>query len=140
MDKFTEKVNHRLSAPSSTISPPDKSNLPHNIICQEDESDEFMQEYNQVINSTNLPHTEEITDESGLGGDKYIGMKIVLPRGEDGALEYTIVKKRKFDTEDKPIGKPNSNIALDSRQYEVEFLNGKFELFTSNTIAENLLL
>jgi len=96
MEKFTKKVNCRLNTPSSAISPPDKSYLPHNIICLEDENDEFMQEYNRVINSTDLPDTKEAIDESGSEGDKYIGMEIRLSRGEDGDLEYATVKRRKL--------------------------------------------
>ena len=98
-----------------------------------------MQEYNRVINSIDLPDTEDITDESGSGGDKYISMEIGLPRGEDGALEHVTVKRRKVDAKGKPISKLSSNIVLESRQYEVKFLNGEFEVFTANTIAENLL-
>jgi hypothetical protein len=41
--------------------------------------------------------------------------------------------------EGRPIGRPSTNPLLDSRQYEVEFMDGEIEILTANIIAENLL-
>ena len=67
-------------------------------------------------------------------------MEIGLPRGSDGALEQATIKKRSLDSEGESIGKPNKYKILDSREYEVEFVNSDTEHFTANTIAENLLV
>ena len=66
-------------------------------------------------------------------------MKIGLPHGPDGTLEFATVKKRAVDIEGKHIGKPHSQKLLDSREYIVQLLNGDTEIFTANTIAENSL-
>ena len=42
-------------------------------------------------------------------------MEIGLPRGENGALEDVIKKKRKVNSEGQLIDKHNTNIILDSR-------------------------
>ena len=138
MHAFNEKVNHRLDTVSADITPP--SNASNTILGLNDESDEFLQEYNRVINSTDLPEIDSAPpSQLGLGGDEYLNMEIGLPRGHDGNLELATVKRRVVDIEGNPIGKPNKHKMLDSREYEVEFINGEIENFTANIIAENLL-
>ena len=66
-------------------------------------------------------------------------MEIGLPRGDDNQLMHAIVKKRKIDENGKSIGAANNNPILDTRLYEVEFIDGTIEAITANTIAENLL-
>ena len=48
-------------------------------------------------------------------------------------------EKRAVDKDGKPIGRPSNNPLLDSRQYEIEYLDGTTEVLTANIIAENLL-
>ena len=43
-----------------------------------------------------------------------------------------------MDKNNLSIGKPNSNPTLDSRKYEVEYLDGTLEVLSANIIAENL--
>ena len=74
--------------------------------------------------------------QSGSRGDEYVGMEIGLPRDSDGTLEYATIKKRSLDSEGEPIGKLSKYKILDSREYEVEFVNGDTEHFTVNTIVE----
>ena len=140
MVEFTSKVKQRLEASSTELPPPQATSPSHILHGIHDESEEFIAEYNRIINAENLPNVDDDDKEFNLGGkDTYINMEIGLPRGEDGALEHATVKRRKLDDEGNPIGKSNANIILDSREYEVEFLNGELEVFTANTIAENLL-
>ena len=140
MVDFNSKINKRLEASSAELPPPQATSPSHILHGIHDESEEFIAEYNRVINSEDLPNVDDDAKELNLGGkDTYIHMEIGLPRGEDGALEHATVKRRQLDDEGNPIGKSNANITLDSREYEVEFLNGELEVFTANTIAENLL-
>ena len=39
----------------------------------------------------------------------------------------------------KPIGQASNTPMLDTRQYDVEFLDGEIEVYTANIISENLL-
>jgi hypothetical protein len=66
-------------------------------------------------------------------------MELGLPRGQDDELAYARVKRRAVDVEGKPVGRPSTNPLLDSRQYEVEFMDGDTEILTANIIAENFL-
>jgi len=140
MEAFTESANRRLETTSGDL-PTSQNEIPsHTLIGLQHEDEDFIEEYNRVIDSKDLLNIEDNVNDLNLGGqDNYIGMEIGLPRGEDGALEHAIVKRRKIDAEGNPIGKSNPDIILDSRQYDVEFLNGDLEVFTANTIAENLL-
>ena len=66
-------------------------------------------------------------------------MEIGLPRGEDNSLHHAKVKRRAIDVDGKPVGKANNNPLMDSREYEVEYLDGYTETLSANIIAENLL-
>jgi hypothetical protein len=75
-----------------------------------------------------------------VGGiDPYVNMELGLPRGPDDELRRAHVKRRAIDVNGRPIGRPSTNPLLDSRQYEVEYLDGETEILTANIIAENLL-
>jgi hypothetical protein len=104
----------------------------------EDEDDDFVEEYNQVINNATLPEVDEIDKELGQS-DPYLRMKLGIPRGDDDELEFAKVTKRAKDDEGKPIGWVHDNPLLDSRQYEVQFHNGDTVVLTANIIAENIL-
>ena len=49
------------------------------------------------------------------------------------------VKRRTVDVEGRPIGRASNTPMLDTRRYEVEFLDGEIVVYTANIIAENLL-
>ena len=144
MKSFTVKVNRRSDSASAdtTINTPNVN--PSQILGLQYEDDDFLTEYNRVICSSNIPDVDdgnvnENVVQSGSRGDEYVGMEISLPRGSDGTLEYVTIKKRSLDSEGEPIGKLNKYKILNSREYEVEFVNGDIEHFTANNIAENLL-
>ena len=44
-----------------------------------------------------------------------------------------------IDDDVKPVGKPSNNPLLDTRLYEVEYIDGTIETLTANVIAGNLL-
>ena len=60
-------------------------------------------------------------------------------RRDDEGLHHARVKRRAVDQDGRPIGRPSNNPLLDSRRYEVEYLDGTTEVLTANIIAENLL-
>ena len=66
-----------------------------------------------------------------------MNIEIVLPHDGEGP-EYAKVTKRLRDANGLPIGTANDNPILDSRIYEVEYLDGHRASLTANTIAENL--
>jgi hypothetical protein len=66
-------------------------------------------------------------------------MEIALPRGDDQSMKYTKVIKQLKDENGLPIGTANKNPILDSRLYEVKWLDGSREEMFANTIAETYL-
>eukprot|EP00978_Attheya_sp_CCMP212_P037515 scaffold177612_cov55-Attheya_sp.AAC.3 len=104
----------------------------------EDEDEDFIEEYKQVINDATLPEVDDVDKELGQS-DPYLTMELGIPRGENDELECAKVTKRAKDDEGNPIGKAHDNPLLDSRQYKVQFHNGDTEVLTANIIAENLL-
>ena len=44
-----------------------------------------------------------------------------------------------MDVEGRPIDQASNNQMIDTRQYEVEFLDGEIEVYTTNIMFENLL-
>ena len=69
----------------------------------------------------------------------YVGMEFGLPRDDFEELQFAKVKKEITDEEKTPVGRANNNPILDSRMFEVEYLNGQIEILSANIIAENVL-
>ena len=64
-------------------------------------------------------------------------MEVALPRDCDGT-EFARVTKRLRDANGIPIGTANDNPILDTRVYEVEYLDGHKASLSPNAIAKNL--
>ena len=64
-------------------------------------------------------------------------MEVALPRDGEGPELARVVKHLQY-TDGIPIGTANDNPILDSRVYEVEFLDGHKASLAANAIAENL--
>ena len=80
----------------------------------------------------------ETVDEAYIEAlDEYIGSQIVIPNKEAVPV-LAVVKKRKRDALGQPIGTKNENLILDSRIYELEFLDGRIKEYAVNVLAENL--
>ena len=111
---------------------------PSKIIDPDNEDPEFFQEFTRVIDDVTLPHAD---DASGVevSSDQYVGMELALSRGGEGEVLHAKVKKRVRDDEGNPVGRANNNPLLDSRKYEVEYIDGHVEELTANIIAENLI-
>ena len=61
-----------------------------------------------------------------------------MPRGEDGAIEHAIVKRPAVDNFGQPVDVANSNLLLNTREYDIEYRDGTIKTFTANLIAENI--
>ena len=67
--------------------------------------------------------------------DTYLNMELALPRDGDGP-EFARVTKRLRDANGLPIGTANDNPILDTRLYEVEYLDGHRAFLSAKAIAE----
>ena len=64
-------------------------------------------------------------------------MELALPRDDEGP-EFARVTKRLRDANGLPIGTSNDNPLMDTRIYEVEYLDGHKASLSANSIAQNL--
>ena len=133
--KFDEGLKEKWGVKSSDLSEKIKNVPKDKLLSLEDENEEFIEEYGRVISDKDL---DDADDEYGVE-DPYLNMELGIRRGEEGEREFAVVKKRAVDQDGRPIGVSNSNPLLDSRRYEVEFIDGRTDVFAANTIAENLL-
>jgi hypothetical protein len=98
--------------------------------------EDFREEFFKVYQDTGLPDAED-EPTPGIADEELLSMEIALPRAGDGP-ELARVKRRKTDQDGKPIGRAHQNPILDTRVFEVEFLDGETAAMTANAIAENL--
>eukprot|EP00978_Attheya_sp_CCMP212_P026550 scaffold87549_cov65-Attheya_sp.AAC.4 len=138
MQVFDNNLEAKWNAVSADISNSLNNVHPSKVVEIEDEDEDFIEEYKQVINDTTLPEVDDVDKELGQS-DPYLTMELGIPRGNDDKLEFAKVTKRAKDDEGNPMGKAHDNPLLDSRQYKVQFHNGDTEVLTANIIAENLL-
>ena len=119
-----------------------------------DKDPEFLDELNRVISDSSIPDGPDdnvsddkeeptsvpgINDQETVPSDEYVDMELWLPRGEDDSLMHVIVKQRKIDDDGNPIVTESTNPLVDTRAYEIEFIDGTTETLTYNIIVENLL-
>ena len=100
-----------------------------------DTDEDFRDEFERIFNDDTIleanDHTPDILD------DTYLNMELALSRDGDGP-EFAKVTKRLKDANGLPIGTANDNPILDSRVYEVEYLDGHKAALAANTIAVNI--
>ena len=105
----------------------------------EDEEEEFVTKFKRVIDHEDVKDADnDIINEIGIE-DPCLNMELGIRHDDKEGMHQARVKRRAFDQEGRPVGRPHNNLLLDHRQYEVEFLYGKTEIMTANIIAENLL-
>ncbi|GAX25842.1 hypothetical protein FisN_6Hu120 [Fistulifera solaris] len=82
-----------------------------------------------------IKDADDLWDEDNMQAyDHYVNAEILLPVG-DGRIAGT-VKKRKRDSDGKPVGKRHLNPMMDTRLYEVELADGTVRELHANNIAE----
>ena len=140
MNKFDTAIEKRFDTKSTNVP------LPHdtpdwNRLSSDENDPIFANMFQDVIDDKDVPHADDIKHEPELhlDYDNYINMDIGLPRGDDGNVMRATVKRRAVDVDGKPISRPSNNPIIDTRLYDVEFLDGTMETISTNVIAENLL-
>ena len=100
-----------------------------------EEDEDFAAEFTKIFNNTDIPESDEYTPE--VLEDTYLQMEVAMPRDSEGP-EFARVTKRLRDANGIPIGTANDNPLLDTRIYEVEYIDGHKASLAANTIAENM--
>ena len=96
---------------------------------------DFQDEFQRIYNDDSIPEADDYTPD--VLEDTYLNMKLALPRDGDGP-EFAKVNKRLRDANGIPIGRAHDNPIMDSRVYEVEYLDGHKASLAANTIAVNM--
>jgi hypothetical protein len=95
----------------------------------------FAEEFAQTFDNPDVNEADDEFDPDCY--DSYLNMELAIDRdGQDPQLAR--VKKRLKDNAGNPIGRANNNPILDTRLYEVEYLDGHRAAMSANTIAENM--
>ena len=96
------------------------------------------QELDDHGNPINIPDVDKPENDAACleNDDPMIGSKIPLPH--TGELLEGTVRKRKRNHDGTLSGTANTNPALDSRIYEVEFPDGSYQEYATNVLVENI--
>jgi hypothetical protein len=100
---------------------------------------DFVERFNAVVSDPEVPDADdEFTPDTF--GDEYLNKEIAMAVGVDyeSGVQFGKVTKRLRDAEGRPIGMANVNPLLDTREYSVEFRDGRTESLSANLIDQNL--
>ena len=101
-----------------------------------DEDPDFTEEFHEVISNNELKEADDSFTPDVY--DSYLNMELAIPQGDSLEPRLARVTKRLKDANGLPIGLANENPILDTRMYEVEYLDGERASLAANNIAENL--
>ena len=101
-----------------------------------DEDPDFTEEFHEVISNNELKEADD--NFTPYVYNSYLNMELAIPQGDSLEPRLARVTKRLKDANGLPIGLANENPILDTRMYEVEYLDGEQASLTANNIAENL--
>jgi hypothetical protein len=103
--------------------------VPDEVVLPEDNA-----EYEPYEQDTMMPEADNYTLEAY--DHQYLTAEVLIPNM--GNVTKGKVTACKRDTDGNPIGQRHSNLILDTREYEVEFMDGDMATFMANTIAEKM--
>jgi len=131
--KFDAEIHRRLKADDrgydgSKPNPKDWADML-------DEDPDFKEEFDRLFSDISIPEADEYTPE--VLEDTYLNMEVALPKDGDSS-QFARVTKRLRDAQGIPIGTAHDNPLLDTRIYEVEYLDGHKAALSANTIATNM--
>jgi len=132
-DNFDKKIHHKLKSEErgyegNKPNPDDWADLM-------DDDEDFREEFQRIYNDDTVQKADDYTPE--IGDDTYLNMEVALPRDDTGPT-FAKVTKRLRDANGIPIGVANDNPILDTRVYEVEYMDGRKASLAANAIATNM--
>jgi hypothetical protein len=84
-----------------------------------------------------MPDIDDIKKEHDVDTyDQYVGAHVRIPIGNEIKSGKNIRRKRELDGTVR--GRANANPMLDTRNYEIQFPDGRSDEYTANVIAENM--
>ena len=141
MNDFQQVLEGKWQVESANVSDRAIQDVPASMLLSlENEYEEFRDVFNRVVKDSDLSEANDERVKSSEYGveDYYLDMELGIRRDDEG-LHHDGVNRRAVDQDGQPIGIPSNNPLVDSRRYEVEYLDVITEFLTANIIAENLL-
>ena len=132
-DKFDQVIHQKLKSENRGYVG-DKPN-PDDWADLIDQDEDFREEFQKIYNDGSIPEADDYTPD--VGDDTYVNMEVALPRDDDGPT-FAKVTKRLRDANGIPIGTANDNPIIDTRVYEVEYMDGHRASLAANAIAANM--
>jgi hypothetical protein len=86
--------------------------------------------------SESMPNADDAREETPDSYDQYVGASVNVPIGDE--LRACKVTGRKRELDGTVAGTANSNPMMDTREYVVEFPDGRSDEYTANVIAQNM--
>jgi hypothetical protein len=89
MTTFDDELEAKFRTSSSDISNSTRD-IPQDLLLDLDgEDQEFIQEFNRVIDNSEIPHHDDTKDDGEVGiQDPYLNMELGLPHGNDEDLLF----------------------------------------------------
>ena len=101
-----------------------------------DDDPDFQEEFNEVVSNPGIADADDTFMPDTY--DTYLQIELALPQGDRLELRLAKVTKQMKDAHSIPIGTAHDNLLLDTRMYEVEYVDGEKAALSANHIAENL--
>ena len=100
---------------------------------------DFLNKFHNVVSNPEVPEADQQFTPDVFDGH-YLNMELALPHGDEATPQYKYAKvtKRLRDANGIPIGTADDNPILDTRMYEVEFMDGTKQSLSANYITENI--
>ena len=95
---------------------------------------DFLDEFHNVVSNPEVPEADQ-QFTLDIFNDRYLNMELAR---DEATPQYAKVTKRLRDANGIPIGTADDNPILDTRMYEVEFMDGTKQSLSANYIAENV--
>ena len=97
---------------------------------------DFQEEFNSITSNQEVKDDDDHFTQDTY--DTYVNMELALPQGDSLEPRMARVTKRLKDANGIPIGTADDNPLLNTRIYEVEYLDGECASLSANHIAEKL--
>ena len=101
-----------------------------------EEDPDFAEEFHEVISNNELKEADDAFTPNVY--DTYLNMELAIPQGDSLEPRLARVMKQLKDANGLPIGLANKIPILDTRMYEVEYLDGEWTSLAANNSAKNL--
>ena len=131
--EFDEEIKRRIKDDEFPVD----GNLPEPVkwtdMLKYDE--DFREEFDRIYQDKEIPEADNVFTPE-IMDDIYMNMEVVLTRDTEGPY-FARVTKRLKDANGLTIGTANENPILDTRVYEVEYVDRQKSSLTANVITQN---